>query len=273
MWRTATFSYLDGWVQVTSDHVANHYSLLATAYAVEKASTPIHTMVSSVSPPTECSLSIMPSAQLSHKGGTTTCPKGSLQNIMVNPGSSDPPAAWKSWEEYLEKRPGEITPYQVMAVLTHNQLKIGRSVVRTLELFDWYVTSRLAAVIGCFNKRVGADSTGERWRHALVNFAYKNICFDMKQLVEVLRGDLQVMIQHGLTEVQEDILEAVKTFIDSFHIKVSTLSPPQVNTLLNYLCAYHVGSHSFLSTVKRSSTYTQGVFPWERPKPYAADIL
>ena len=65
MWSTATFSYLDGvweWVQVPSDHVTNLYLLLTTAYATKKAWTPIHTMVSSILPPTECSLSvIMPS--------------------------------------------------------------------------------------------------------------------------------------------------------------------------------------------------------------------
>ena len=136
VWRTATFSYLDGvweWVQVTSDHVVNHYSLLANGYAAEKALTPIHTMVSSIAPPTECSLSVvMPSAQLSHKGGATTCPKGSLQNVKVDPGSSDPLDAWKTWEEYLEKRPGEITQYQIMAVLTQNQLKIGRFIAKIL---------------------------------------------------------------------------------------------------------------------------------------------
>ena len=75
-------------------------------------------------------------------------------------------------------------------------------------------------------------------RHAHVDFSYKNICFHMKQLVEVLHGDLQVIIQHGLIETQEDILEAVETFVDSFHIKLSSLSPPQVNTLLNYTHAW-----------------------------------
>ena len=41
LWKTAFFSYLDGvwdWVQVTSDHVANHYTALAHAYAATKAS-------------------------------------------------------------------------------------------------------------------------------------------------------------------------------------------------------------------------------------------
>ena len=58
--RTAFFSYLNGvweWVQVTSDHMANHYTLLAHAYATAKASSPTHAQVSSIAPPTECSLS------------------------------------------------------------------------------------------------------------------------------------------------------------------------------------------------------------------------
>ena len=73
LWRMAFFSYLDGvweWVQVTSDHVANHYTTLAHAYAATKASSQVHRQVSSIAPPTECSLAItLPSAQLSNKGG------------------------------------------------------------------------------------------------------------------------------------------------------------------------------------------------------------
>ena len=80
LWRTTTFSYLNGvweWVHVTSDHVANHYTLLINAYAAEKASTPTHAQVSNLAPPTECSLSIiLPSTHMSHKGGVTTCPMG-----------------------------------------------------------------------------------------------------------------------------------------------------------------------------------------------------
>ena len=41
LWRTAFFSYLNGvweWVQVTSDHVANHYTTIAHAFAATKAS-------------------------------------------------------------------------------------------------------------------------------------------------------------------------------------------------------------------------------------------
>ena len=72
LWRTAFFSYLNGvwdWVQVTSDHVANHFTALAHAYAATKASSRIQPQVSSIAPPTECSLVVtLPSARLSNKG-------------------------------------------------------------------------------------------------------------------------------------------------------------------------------------------------------------
>ena len=41
LWRMAFFSYLDGvqeWLQVTSDHVDNHYPALAHTYTATKAS-------------------------------------------------------------------------------------------------------------------------------------------------------------------------------------------------------------------------------------------
>ena len=61
MWRTAFFSCLKEvweWVQVTSDHMANHYTLLVHAYAAAKASWPTHAQVLSIVPPTECSLEV-----------------------------------------------------------------------------------------------------------------------------------------------------------------------------------------------------------------------
>ena len=100
LWRTTFFSYLDGvweWVQMTSDHVANHYTLLAHIYATTKASSPAHAQVSSIAPPTECSLAVtLPSTQLLHKRGATTHPKDLIRNIKVHPGSSDPPSRWKT---------------------------------------------------------------------------------------------------------------------------------------------------------------------------------
>ena len=61
LWRMAFFSYLNRvweWVQVTSDHVANHYTLLAHAYATAKTSSQAHPQVLSIAPPTECSLAV-----------------------------------------------------------------------------------------------------------------------------------------------------------------------------------------------------------------------
>ena len=78
-WRTASFQYLDGvweWVQVASDHVASHYTLLANAHGAKPAQSPAHHQVLTVAPPTECSMAIdLPSARLSHKDGATTRPK------------------------------------------------------------------------------------------------------------------------------------------------------------------------------------------------------
>ena len=66
LWRTGFFSYVDGvweWVQVTCDHMASHYTALAHAYAVTKASSRMHKQVSRTAPPMECSLAInLPSA-------------------------------------------------------------------------------------------------------------------------------------------------------------------------------------------------------------------
>ena len=64
----------------------------------------------------------------------------------------------------LQSKPGEFTPDQIVALITQNQLKIDRSVAKILEMFDWYSTSRFAAVVDHFKCQVGADNPGERWR-------------------------------------------------------------------------------------------------------------
>ena len=123
-WRTASFQYLDRvweWVQVMSDHTASHYTLLANAYGTKPAESQAHHQVLTIAPLTECFLAIhIPSAQLSHKGGATTGPKGSIQNVKVDQGSSNPPGPMNSWDEYLRDKPGELTPDQIIGVVAQN---------------------------------------------------------------------------------------------------------------------------------------------------------
>ena len=70
-WQTASFQYLDRvweWVQVTSDHVASHYTLLANAHGTKPAQSLAPHQVLTVASPTECSMAIdLPSTRLSHK--------------------------------------------------------------------------------------------------------------------------------------------------------------------------------------------------------------
>ena len=80
----------------------------------------------------------LPSAQLSHKRGATTCPKGLIRNVKVHPGSSDPPSRWSTWEEYLQLKPGEFTPDQIVAEMAQNWLMIDRAMARILKMFNWY---------------------------------------------------------------------------------------------------------------------------------------
>ena len=84
--------------------------------------------------------------------------------VKVHPRFSDPPGRWTTWEEYLQLKPGGFTPDQIVAVITHNQLKIGRTMARILKMVNWFSTLRLVAVVGHFKCQVGADNPGERWR-------------------------------------------------------------------------------------------------------------
>ena len=164
-WRTALFQYLNWvwkWVQVMSDHVASYYTLLANAHSAKPAKHQAHHQVSTIAPPTECALAInLPSAQLSNKGGATTRPKGSIQNVKVNLGSSNTPSPWNSWDEYLRDNLGEYTLNQIIGVAAQNEQKISRSIARTLEMFDWYSSSRIVSIIGHFDRCVGSDALVE----------------------------------------------------------------------------------------------------------------
>ena len=147
----------------------------------------------------------------------------------------------------------EFTPNQIVTEITQNRVKIDRTVARILKMFNWYFTSRVIAVIVQFEKWLGTDNPGERWRQALLDFLSK-CSFDLKQLTGVLYCDLQVAIHEGLVEVQNDILKAIANFTDNFPITVTMLSTPQVCTLLDHMCARHAGSHSFLAAVQHGIT-------------------
>ena len=154
-WRVASFQYLDGvweWVQVMSDHMVSHYTMLAIQYATKPARGAPQNCVLIVAPPTECSQTInLPSAQISNKGGATTRPKGSVHHVKVYPGSADPPGPWKDRNEYLQDKPGGLTPDQVTRVISQHRQKINRSVAQILELFNWYSSARMLSIIGHFN--------------------------------------------------------------------------------------------------------------------------
>ena len=165
-WRKALFQYLDGvweWVQVMRDHVASHYTLLINDHGAKPAQSPAHHQVSTVTPPTECPMAInLPSARLFHKAGATTRPKGLVQNVKVDPGSSNPPGLWNSWDEYLQEKPGELTPDQIIGVVAQNQCKINRSIARILELLNRYSSSRMVSIIGHLITMLGLKQKVEK---------------------------------------------------------------------------------------------------------------
>ena len=69
-------------------------------------------------------------------------------------------------------------------------------------------------------------------------------------------------------EVQADILKAIANFVNNFHIKVTTLSAPQVHALLD-----HAGSHSFLVAVWWGTTLTKPKFSVEWSHTVAPVLL
>ena len=264
LWRVAMFEYLDGaweWVQVMSDHVASHCTMLAVQGVAKPAMGMPQNRVSIIVPPMECSQTIyLPSAQLSSKGGVTTRPKGSNHHVKVDPSSTDPPGPWKDWDQYLQHKPGALTLDQVTGVITQHHRKINQSVAPILELFDWYTSARMLAVIGHFDHRVGSaaqGSEGQRWCQALMGFAYRNVTHDVKQLVEVLHCDLQVAIHKGLMETQRELLETVGSFVDHFQSEMATLSPLQMHALLNHLRTRWDGGQALLDAIHQGETSTR----------------
>ena len=90
-----------------------------------------------------------------------------------------------------------------------------------------------------------------------MDFAYRNITFDMKQLVEVLRCDLQVTIQEGLMETQTELLKTIAGFMDHFQMEMITLSSSQMHTLLDHLCTRQAGGQALLDVIRCINTSTQ----------------
>ena len=127
------------------------------------------------------------------------------------------------WMEYLGRilklKPGEFTPDQIVTEIAQNRLKIDRTVARIFEMFDWYSTPRLVALISHFKQWLGADNSGERWRGALLDFAYHNIGFDLKQLIKVLCCDLQVTIHEKWSKSRLIFSKQLSTLLTIFTSK------------------------------------------------------
>ena len=90
-----------------------------------------------------------------------------------------------------------------------------------------------------------------------MDFTYQNVTFDMKQLVEVLRCDLQITINEGLMETQMELLETISSFVDHFQSEMTTLSPPQMHALLDHLRTRRGGGQALLDAFRRGKTSTQ----------------
>ena len=82
-----------------------------------------------------------------------------------------------------------------------------------------------------------------------MDFAFCNITFNLKQLVEVLRCDLQVTIQEGLMETQTELLKGVASFIDHFQMEMVTHSLPQMHALLEHLCTRWTDGQALLDAI------------------------
>ena len=79
----------------------------------------------------------------------------------------------------------------------------------------------------------------------------------MKQLVEVLRCDLQVTIQEGLRETQTELLVTIAGFIDHLQMEMITPSPPQMHALLDHRRTRRVGGQALLDAIRHGNTSTQ----------------
>ena len=82
-----------------------------------------------------------------------------------------------------------------------------------------------------------------------MDFTYRNVTCDVKQLVEVLHCDLQVMIHEGLMETQTELLETIGGFVDHFQMEMATLSPPKMHVLLNHLCTRWGGGQALINAI------------------------
>ena len=79
----------------------------------------------------------------------------------------------------------------------------------------------------------------------------------MKQLIDVLRCDLQVTIQEDLMETWTELLETVASFINHFQTEMVTLFPPQIHALLDHLHTRRAGGQVLLDAIHQGNVSTR----------------
>ena len=75
----------------------------------------------------------------------------------------------------------------------------------------------------------------------------------MKQLIKVLRCDLQVTIQE---DGYPDRTPRDYSFVNHFQMEMVTLSPPQLHALLDHLCTRWAGGQALLDAIHRGNMST-----------------
>ena len=79
----------------------------------------------------------------------------------------------------------------------------------------------------------------------------------MKQLIEVLRCDLQVIIQKGLMKTHTELLKTVASFVNHFKMEMVNLFPPQMHVLLDHFHTRWAGGQALLHAIHQGNTSTQ----------------
>ena len=117
----------------------------------------------------------------------------------------------------------------------------------------------MLSIIGHFDHQVGLvaqGGEGQRQQPALMDFTYRNITFNMKQLVEVFQCDLKVTIHEGLMETQMKLLKTIGGFVDHFQSEMTILFPHQMYALLDHLWTRCGGGQALLDAIQRGETST-----------------
>ena len=140
------------------------------------------------------------------------------------------------WADYLEAKIPILTSATVSGAFTKGCESIQCTTALAMEVSEQYVTAQLGIVAARFEHKIDSVNKNIDWKWSLLDFCFRNIFNDTQRLTSIFKADIQMAIQSGLNEIEEQLFSLMGEFQQKLLDEASALDPTQLQM---FTCGLH----------------------------------